>query len=377
MRRIPGRHARLLTFFLALAVACVPLLTPAATLTRAAAAPTTPRIQAKKTEAAAATKALADLGDDFEMKVEEYNAVTEALDKTRADIVQARAELEAASARLSEAQDRLAERARAIYTGREVDMLAVLIGTSSFDDFLTRLELLNRITTSDASLVQEVSGYRDRVAAGETALESREAEQIALRQEAEAKKVQVEAALKKQQSYVSGLNAEVAALVRQEEERQRRIAEELARRAAAEATARKAAPRSASGTPGSAHAEAVDAALRFIGVPYVWGGSSPSGFDCSGLVHYAYLQVGISLPRTSRQQYRVGAFIPVDRTATLQPGDLVFFGYGGDPDRVHHVGMYVGSGNFVHAPGTGDRVKVSSLQDRISSRGDYVGAVRP
>jgi len=253
----------------------------------------------------------------------------------------------------------------------------VLIGTSSFDDFLTRLELLNRITTSDASLVQEVSGYRDRVAAGETALESREAEQIALRQEAEAKKVQVEAALKKQQSYVSGLNSEVAALVRQEEERQRRIAEELARRAAAEAAARKAAPRSASGAPGSAHPEAVDAALRFIGVPYVWGGSSPSGFDCSGLVQYAYLQVGISLPRTSRQQYRVGAFIPVDRTATLQPGDLVFFGYDGDPDRVHHVGMYVGSGNFVHAPGTGDRVKVSSLQDRISSRGDYVGAVRP
>ena len=377
MRRIPGTHARLLTFVLALAVACAPLIASPSLLERASAAPSTPNIQAKKAEATAATKMLADLGDDFEMKVEDYNAVTEALDKTRADIVEARVALEAATARLEESQNRLAERARAIYTGREVDLLAVLIGTSSFDDFLTRLELLNRITTSDASLVQEVSGFRDRVAAGEAALESREGEQIALRQEAETKKIQVEVALRKQQSYVSGLNAEVAALVRQEEERQQRIAEELARRAAAEAAARKAAPRESSGAPGSAHPEAVDVALRFLGVPYVWGGSSPSGFDCSGLVQYAYLQVGISLPRTSRQQYRVGGFIPVDRTETLQPGDLVFFGYDGDPDRVHHVGMYVGSGNFVHAPGTGDRVKVSSLRDRISTRGDYVGAVRP
>jgi cell wall-associated NlpC family hydrolase len=73
----------------------------------------------------------------------------------------------------------------------------------------------------------------------------------------------------------------------------------------------------------------------------------------------------------------VGAFIPADRIGSLQPGDLVFFGYNGDPDQIHHVGMYVGSGNFVHAPGTGDRVKVSSLLERIASRRDYVGAVRP
>ncbi|MDO8914715.1 MAG: NlpC/P60 family protein [Coriobacteriia bacterium] len=377
MRRLPGRSARILTSSSALAVACALLLTPAAAPVRAYAAPTTPGIQAKKAEAAAASKALADLGDDFEMKVEEYNSVADALEKTRADIVRTRVELEAASARLAEAQDRLAIRARAMYTGGEVDMVAVLIGTTSFDDFLTRLELLNRISTSDASLVLEVSGFRDTVAASQNALENREVEQVALRQEAERKKLLVEAALQKQRSFVSNLNAEVATLIRQEEERQRRIAEELARRAAAEAAARKAAPRAASGTPGAGHPEAVDVALRYLGVPYVWGGSSPSGFDCSGLVQYSYRQIGILLPRTSSQQYHVGAFIPVDRTATLLPGDLVFFGYDGDPERVHHVGMYVGNGNFVHAPATGDRVKVSSLQDRITSRGDYVGAVRP
>jgi peptidoglycan hydrolase CwlO-like protein len=158
VRSIPGRHARILSVTLALTMACALVAMPVATLPLARAAATTPQIQAKQAEAAAASKALADLSDDFEMRVEEYNSVADALDKTREDIVRTRVELEAASARLAEAQDRLAIRARAMYTGGEVDMVAVLIGTTSFYVFHTRLELLNRISTSDASLVQEVSG---------------------------------------------------------------------------------------------------------------------------------------------------------------------------------------------------------------------------
>jgi cell wall-associated NlpC family hydrolase len=73
----------------------------------------------------------------------------------------------------------------------------------------------------------------------------------------------------------------------------------------------------------------------------------------------------------------VGKFIPPARTDLLEPGDLVFFGYGGDPNRIHHVGMYVGGGVFIHAPGTGGHVQYSSLTDRIRARRDYVGAVRP
>jgi cell wall-associated NlpC family hydrolase len=336
------------------------------------------RIEAKKAEAAAARAALDDLSDQFEIKVEEYNAVTDALERTRADIEKTRAELRTAETRLADSQDRLAQRVTAIYTGGgEIGMFEVLLGTSSFDDFLTRVDLLNRISVSDADLVTEIATYRDKVAASGIALETRAAEQVALRQEADAKKQQVELALKRQQGYLSSLDSEVQRLVREEEDRQRRIAQEMARRAAEEAAKRRAAPRTGGGPAGAPHPEAVDVALRYIGVPYVWGGTTPSGFDCSGLTHYAYAQIGIDLPRTSSLQYHAGAFIAADRLDLLQPGDLVFFGYDGDPERVHHVGMYVGSGNFVHAPATGDRVKVSSLTDRIASRHDYVGAVRP
>lgn len=109
----------------------------------------------------------------------------------------------------------------------------------------------------------------------------------------------------------------------------------------------------------------VNYALKFLGVPYVWGGSSPSGFDCSGLVMYAYAHFGINLPRTSQEQFKVGTSVSKSK---LKAGDLLFFE--GNPPG--HVGMYIGDGKYIQAPKTGDVVKVSLL----SGRNDYTGARR-
>jgi cell wall-associated NlpC family hydrolase len=175
---------------------------------------------------------------------------------------------------------------------------------------------------------------------------------------------------------VETLNSEVKQLIAQEEERQRRLAEERARAAAAAAAARRGRSATPVGDLPAGHPEVVDIALKYLGVPYVWGGASPAGFDCSGLCVYVYAQIGISLPRTSAAQFQAGAHIPPDRLDLLRPGDLVFFGTDGDPSRVHHVGIYAGDGNYIHAPQMGDVVKVSSLTERIASRKDYVGASR-
>jgi peptidoglycan DL-endopeptidase CwlO len=105
--------------------------------------------------------------------------------------------------------------------------------------------------------------------------------------------------------------------------------------------------------------------MQYLGVPYVYGGASPSGFDCSGFIMYVFAQVGVSLPHNAAAQYGHGT--PVDRSQ-LQPGDLVFF------NGLGHAGIYVGGGSFIHSPHTGDVVKISSMTGWYAST--YVGARR-
>lgn len=133
-------------------------------------------------------------------------------------------------------------------------------------------------------------------------------------------------------------------------------------------TAKSVQPQS-SGTTSSSNA-LVQKASQYLGTPYVYGGTTPKGFDCSGLMQYVYKANGISIPRTSQEQFKSGQAI--DRN-DLQPGDLVFFvGSEGSQNNPGHVGMYIGNGQYIQAPKTGDVVKISNL----SGRKDYVGARR-
>jgi cell wall-associated NlpC family hydrolase len=120
----------------------------------------------------------------------------------------------------------------------------------------------------------------------------------------------------------------------------------------------------------STAAAAVSVAEAQIGKPYVWGAAGPNSFDCSGLVMYAYAQVGVSIDHFTGDQWNEGAHLSRDQ---LRPGDLVFFAYDtSNPATIHHVGMYIGNGEMVEAPHTGANVQISSY-----ARPDYIGAVRP
>jgi NlpC/P60 family len=118
--------------------------------------------------------------------------------------------------------------------------------------------------------------------------------------------------------------------------------------------------------------QAVALAYRFLGVPYVWGGATPSGFDCSGLTMYVYAELGIKLGHYTGFQYYEGGRVPRDQ---LEPGDLVFF-HANSQGVPQHEGLYIGNGSFVHAPHSGDVVRISSLFETRYAL-SFVGAVRP
>jgi cell wall-associated NlpC family hydrolase len=128
---------------------------------------------------------------------------------------------------------------------------------------------------------------------------------------------------------------------------------------------REARPTGAVVAPPSRFGGVVGIAMRYLGTPYRWGGASPGGFDCSGFTMYVFAQVGVSLPHYTGSQWGMGT--PVSRDQ-LEPGDLVFF------NGLGHVGIYVGGGSFIHAPHTGDVVKISSMTGWYAST--YMGARR-
>ena len=205
----------------------------------------------------------------------------------------------------------------------------------------------------------------------------------------ERQKEKVESLLAQRRAVLDSASSELRGLLRAEQEREARAAAaaaEVARQRQAAAAVASSTPStvaptagasagasagspsaSAPSTPlpsGSGNAAAASVAMRYLGTPYVWGGSAPGGFDCSGLASYAFAQIGKSVPHYTGA---IWAAFPQVPSGQLQVGDLVFF------HGLGHMGIYLGGDQFVHAPHTGDVVKVSQL----SSYSGYVGAVRP
>ncbi|MHB1138131.1 MAG: C40 family peptidase, partial [Microthrixaceae bacterium] len=211
---------------------------------------------------------------------------------------------------------------------------------------------------------------------------------------------ELESSVAEQQQLLDSTKGELAAAVQAEQQRQAAAAAAAAKaaaeaqqraaqeQAAARQTRTTAAPRATSSTaprgggapaapaptpeplpasaPRSGAGGAIAAAQTMLGVPYRYGGSTPSGFDCSGLMLWSWNQVGVSLPRTSGAQRAATQRITRDQ---LQPGDLVFYG-----NPVSHVGMYVGGGQMIHSPHTGDVVKISPI-DRMGGKSMSFGRI--
>lgn len=312
----------------------------------------------KRAEAARLKAEVEELDEKLEIAAEEYNEAREQYEAVTADIQANEALAAELEARQVTLEAHLSTRVVSMYRQGPLGALEVLLGATSFEEFATMWDVLQTLNGRDAAQMAELRDTRMELERVHVELAAQQAEAKAYADVMERQRVEVEGQLEERERLLAGVEDEIVELVREAEEAARR------RAAAAAAAAR---PATDYGNPTNAPRSSVVAiAMSKLGAPYRWAAAGPDAFDCSGFTMWCYAQIGVSLPHSSRAQINVGQRVS---RADLEPGDLVFFGR----STIHHVGIYVGNGNYVHAPNTGDVVKVSSL----GARSDYVGACRP
>ena len=368
----------------------------------------TPAISKAKSQAEALRAQIDELDAQVEAAVEEYNTANAKLEQTQAAARDNEKRLVVVQADLDEARTRLSSRIVEIYKEGHLGVLDTLVGSASFSDLINRLNLMERLSKQDSELVAQVTAYQQEVTTRKAELAEQIADQKRYIADAAAAERKVEAQLAAKKKALKGKEVQIAQLQKEEAARQAALAA-AAKKAAEDARkAREAAAAAARATTTTTHratttthtvapggrttttghtgttgrsttttkhttttvratttstdpppsggtsgGDVVDYALKFLGSPYVWAGSSPAGFDCSGFTMYVYRHFGISLPHSSSMQSGYGVAVA---RADLQPGDLVFF-----YSPIHHVGLYIGGGKMVNAAGTGKGVRIDYL----------------
>ena len=297
----------------------------------------------KQAEADAVRNQLISLQADLETASDNYYGALDEQQAAQDAMAAEQAKIDDTNAQIQDLQGKLSTRARSMYRTGSASFLDFVLGATSFDEFTSNWDLLTQMNNNDSEMVDTSKQLREQLQASKD--EYARQEQIAADKAAEAAQIQQEVQAKVDQAteLVNSLDAEAKELLEQEQ---------AAAAAAAAAEAAAAANRN-NGSGGSSdvpsYDSVVDYAMSRIGCPYVWGAEGPNAFDCSGLVRWAYLQVGISLPHQSEALYNCASWRgPVSEA---RPGDVLW--------RSGHVGIAVsyGGSHYVHAPTFGAYVR--------------------
>lgn len=351
-----------------LALACTLVL--AAVAATAADARSTPQIRAQRTHERAVLAKINEIGRNLESVVQRYDGARLQLTEVQRSLHRNEVALRVARRNLGVARRRLMARLYTLYVNGRPSTLEVIAGATSISQMIDRAESANALSNQDAALGRQALRFARAVHRREVQLHRLKRQRAHTVLTLASQKARIELTLGRQKRLLASIHTTLGQLVAKEAAHERalraaaqaKLAREIeAQRSAAAGPAPQApsttgiAPPPVTitvGNPGVGHPEAAQIALRYLGVPYVWGGASPSGFDCSGLVMYVYAQLGIQLPHYTVAQWN--ATIPISMSE-IEPGDLLFF------DDLGHVGIYIGGGEFVQAPHTGTVVQISPL----------------
>jgi len=297
---------------------------------------------------------LDEIDRETEIAAEEYNAARMRLEYIEGSIQVSEQDIAILEQAFSVQAERLSERAVEIYRSGRVEMLLYLIfEANTFQEFFEAVDLVNRRIEADSDLMSRIRQQRSLLETSVQQLSIDESDAASLEFEMRARMIEITARNEDRKQELRDQNVTLLLLF-EAEQLQRMLAEQALAESIAEGGNQNIV--TAPGSP-------VETAMALRGVPYVWGGSSRQGFDCSGLMRFIFAQHGIDLPHHSGSQVLHGRRVE----GNLLPGDLVFFG-----TPIHHVGMYVGGGNFIHSPRTGEVVGLRAL----ASRSDLVAARR-
>jgi peptidoglycan hydrolase CwlO-like protein len=300
------------------------------------------------------------LDDQLEQASEAYNQLQVQLDELNISMSAMRRDLAAAQNDRSYRLEKYEERVCDLYkSGGSNEFLDLLLSAEDGPDFISRVRLAATQADQDQRLVQKLAASTDKMNAILANMDEAKLREIDIRRQMGAQQEDIQAALEERKATLADLDTQISTIIEQERLRQ---AEEQTRLQAALQAIINGGQVYAGPLPQTDSEilnQFLETAATYQGIPYVWAGDRPStGMDCSGFTQFVFKQHGVNLPHYSGYQAQMG--IPVDY-ADIQPGDLLAFGF-----PVHHVGIYIGEGLFIHAPKTGDVIKISLLSERTN-----------